>query len=224
MKTALKIVASLLYGVVLYSVLVFVPAGTLHYWQGWAFVAIAMGLTTVSTVWLAVTNPAALRRRMRAGPRAEGRTVQKVLITLLFATSMGVMAFSAFDHRMGWSPVPVWVNVIGDVMIAVGLSSALLVVVQNSYAAAKIAVEQGQTLTSDGLYGLVRHPMYSGSLIMMFGIPLALGSYWGLLIVLAGVVVLVLRILDEEKLLATELAGYREYSRQVRYRLVPYVW
>ncbi|KQH79141.1 hypothetical protein AO501_21425 [Mycobacterium gordonae] len=224
MKTALKIVASLLYGVVLYSVLVFVPAGTLHYWQGWAFVAIAMGLTTVSTVWLAVTNPAALRRRMRAGPRAEGRTVQKVLITLLFATSMGVMAFSAFDHRMGWSPVPVWVNVIGDVMIAVGLSSALLVVVQNSYAAATIAVEQGQTLTSDGLYGLVRHPMYSGSLIMMFGIPLALGSYWGLLIVLAGVVVLVLRILDEEKLLATELAGYREYSRQVRYRLVPYVW
>lgn len=224
MKTALKIVASLLYGVALYSVLVFVPAGTLHYWQGWAFVAIAMGLTTVSTVWLAVTNPAALRRRMRAGPRAEGRTVQKVLITLLFATSMGVMAFSAFDHRMGWSPVPVWVNVIGDVMIAVGLSSALLVVVQNSYAAATIAVEQGQTLTSDGLYGLVRHPMYSGSLIMMFGIPLALGSYWGLLIVLAGVVVLVLRILDEEKLLATELAGYREYSRQVRYRLIPYVW
>lgn len=224
MKTALKIVASLLYGVVLYSVLVFVPAGTLHYWQGWAFVAIAMGLTTVSTVWLAVTNPAALRRRMRAGPRAEGRTVQKVLITLLFATSMGVMAFSAFDHRMGWSPVPVWVNVIGDVMIAVGLSSALLVVVQNSYAAATIAVEQGQTLTSDGLYGLVRHPMYSGSLIMMFGIPFALGSYWGLLIVLAGVVVLVLRILDEEKLLATELAGYREYTQQVRYRLVPYVW
>ncbi|MFV8320178.1 methyltransferase family protein [Mycobacterium sp. 23] len=224
MKTALKIVASLLYGVVLYSVLVFVPAGTLHYWQGWAFVAIAMGLTTVSTVWLSVTNPAALRRRMRAGPRAEGRTVQKVLVTLLFATSMGVMAFSAFDHRMGWSPVPLWVNVIGDVMIAVGLSSALLVVVQNSYAAATIAVEQGQTLTSDGLYGLVRHPMYSGSLIMMFGIPLALGSYWGLLIVLAGVVVLVLRILDEEKLLATELAGYREYSRQVRYRLVPYVW
>jgi len=223
-KTALKIVASLLYGVVLYSVLVFVPAGTLHYWQGWAFVAIAMGLTTVSTVWLSVTNPAALRRRMRAGPRAEGRTVQKVLVTLLFATSMGVMAFSAFDHRMGWSPVPLWVNVIGDVMIAVGLSSALLVVVQNSYAAATIAVEQGQTLTSDGLYGLVRHPMYSGSLIMMFGIPLALGSYWGLLIVLAGVVVLVLRILDEEKLLATELAGYREYSRQVRYRLVPYVW
>lgn len=224
MKTVLKIVASLLYGVVLYSVLVFVPAGTLHYWQGWAFVAIAMGLTTVSTVWLAVTNPAALRRRMRAGPRAEGRTVQKVLVTALFLTSMGVMAFSAFDHRMGWSSVPAWVSVVGDVMIAVGLGSALLVVVQNSYAAATIAVEQGQTLTSDGLYGIVRHPMYSGSLVMMLGIPLALGSYWGLLIVVVGVVVLVMRILDEEKLLDAELAGYREYTRQVRYRLVPHVW
>ena len=96
--------------------------------------------------------------------------------------------------------------------------------VQNSYAAATIAVEQGQTLTSDGLYGIVRHPMYSGSLVMMLGIPLALGSYWGLLIVVVGVVVLVMRILDEEKLLDAELAGYREYTRQVRYRLVPHVW
>lgn len=224
MKTVLKIVASLLYGVVLYSVLVFVPAGTLHYWQGWTFVAIAMGITTISTVWLAVTNPAALRRRMRAGPRAEGRTVQKVLVTALFVTAMGVMAFSAFDHRMGWSSVPTWVSVVGEVMVAVGLGSALLVVVQNSYAAATITVEQGQTVTSDGLYGLVRHPMYSGSLFMMVGIPLALGSYWGLLFVAAGVVVLVLRILDEEKLLTAELTGYREYTERVRYRLVPYLW
>ncbi|WP_205874206.1 methyltransferase family protein [Mycobacterium camsae] len=224
MKTALKIVASLLYGVVLYSVLVFVPAGTLHYWQGWTFVAIAMGITTISTVWLGVTNPAALRRRMRAGPRAEGRTVQKVLVTALFVTAMGAMAFSAFDHRMGWSSVPAWVSVAGEVMVAVGLGSALLVVVQNSYAAATITVEQGQTVTTDGLYGLVRHPMYSGSLLMMVGIPLALGSYWGLLFVAAGVVVLVLRILDEEKLLTTELAGYREYTQRVRYRLVPYLW
>ncbi len=94
----------------------------------------------------------------------------------------------------------------------------MLVVIQNSYAAATITVEKGQTLTSDGLYRLVRHPMYIGSLIMMLGMPLALGSYWGLLIVMAGVVVLVLRILDEEKLLSTELAGYREYTQRVRYR------
>jgi protein-S-isoprenylcysteine O-methyltransferase Ste14 len=224
MKTVGKIAASLFYGVVLYSLLVFVPAGTLHYWQGWAFVAVAMGSTAVSTVWLAVSSPAALRRRMRGGPRAERRTVQKVLVTGLFLASMVVMAFSAFDHRMGWSSVPAWVSVIGDVMIAVGLGVALLVVNQNSYAAATITVEQGQPLTSDGLYGLVRHPMYSGSLIMMLGIPLALGSYWGLLIVAASVVVLVLRILDEEKLLRAELTGYREYTRQVRYRLVPHVW
>lgn len=224
MKTVVKIIASLLYGLVVYGLLVFVPAGTLHYWQGWAFVAIAMGLTTVSTVWLAVNNPAALQRRMRAGPRAESRTIQKVLVTVLFLSALGVMAFSAFDHRTGWSSVPPWVSVLGDVMVAVGLASALFVVVQNNYAAANITVEEGQTLTSDGLYGVVRHPMYSGSLIMMLGIPLALGSYWGLLIVMGGVVVLVLRILDEEKLLSTELAGYREYTQRVRYRLVPYVW
>lgn len=224
MSTVGKIVGSLLYAAVVYGVLVFVPAGTLHYWQGWAFVTIAMIMTTVSTVWLAVTNPAALRRRMRGGPRAERRTLQKVLVTGLFLTSMAVMAFSAFDHRMGWSSVPAWVSVIGDLLIAAGLGLALLVVIQNSYAAATITVEEGQTLTSDGVYRVVRHPMYSGSLVMMLGIPLALGSYWGLLIVLAGVVVLVLRIFDEEKLLSSELAGYREYTQRVRYRLVPHVW
>lgn len=224
MKTVLKLISSLLYGAVVYGVLVFVPAGTWHYWQGWVFVAITMGLTITSSLWLAVNNAAALRRRMQAGPRAEGRPLQKVLITVLFLMSMGVMAFSAFDHRMGWSSVPPWVSVLGDVMVAVGLASALFVVVQNNYAAANITVEEGQTLTSDGLYGVVRHPMYSGSLIMMLGTPLALGSYWGLPIVMAGVVALVLRILDEEELLRAELAGYPEYAQRVRYRLVPHVW
>lgn len=224
MNVGRKAAGSHLYAVVLYGALVFIPAGTVHYWQGWVFVAIAMTATITSTVWLAVTKPAALQRRMRGGPRAEPRPAQKVLVTGLFLSSMAAMAFSAFDHRMGWSSVPAWVSVIGDVLVAAGLGVALLVVVQNGYAAATITVEEGQTLVSDGLYGWVRHPMYSGSLLMMVGIPLALGSYWGLLTVIAGAVALVLRIRDEEAMLNAELAGYREYSRRVRYRLLPHVW
>jgi len=121
-------------------------------------------------------------------------------------------------------PVPAWVSVTGDVLVAAGLGIAMLVITQNSYAGATVQVEPGQQLASGGLYKFVRHPMYVGNVIMMIGIPLALDSAWGLLFVIPGAVVLALRILDEEKLLNRELAGYREYSQQVRYRLVPYVW
>jgi protein-S-isoprenylcysteine O-methyltransferase Ste14 len=100
----------------------------------------------------------------------------------------------------------------------------MLVIQQNNYAAATVRVEADQKLASRGLYKLVRHPMYAGNLILMVGIPLALGSYWGLLLIIPSLLVLVFRILDEEKLLSQELAGYREYTRRVRYRLVPYVW
>ncbi len=99
-----------------------------------------------------------------------------------------------------------------------------LVVIQNSYAAATVRVEAGQKLASTGLYRLVRHPMYAGNVIMMVGVPLALGSYWGLVFVMPGLMVLVSRIRDEEKLLQEELKGYREYTRKVRYRLMPCMW
>ena len=100
----------------------------------------------------------------------------------------------------------------------------MLVVIQNSYAAATVRVEAGQQVVSTGLYGLVRHPMYTGNLILMIGIPLALGSYWGLVFVVPGLIVLALRIRDEEKLLKEDLDGYREYAQKVRYRLVPHIW
>ena len=113
---------------------------------------------------------------------------------------------------------------IGDVLVVAGLTLGVLVVIQNSYAAATVRVEEGQKLACRGLYKLVRHPMYAGSLILMVGIPLALGSYWGLIVLILGLLVLVFRIRDEEKMLNQELAGYSEYAQRVRYRLMPYVW
>ena len=119
--------------------------------------------------------------------------------------------------------MPAWLCLLGDVLIAAGIGFAMLVIVQNNYAAATVTVETGQFVVSPGVYKFVRHPMYVGNVIMMVGIPLALGSYWGLLVV-PGVLVLVSRILDEEKMLTQELGGYREYTQRVRYRLLPYVW
>ena len=114
--------------------------------------------------------------------------------------------------------------VVGNVLVAVGLVLAQLVVIQNNYAAANITVEPDQALASTGLYGVVRHPMYAGALLMMLGTPLALDSYWGLVILAPSLAVLAARILDEEALLTEELGGYREYLTRVRYRLVPGVW
>jgi protein-S-isoprenylcysteine O-methyltransferase Ste14 len=224
MKTAVRLTASSIFGTIAVGLILFGPAGTLHYWQGWAFLAVFTAASLGPTIYLARNNPAALQRRMHAGPRAETRAAQKVIITSSFVILFAMMAFSAFDHRMGWSTVPPWVSVLGDILVATGLGVAMLVIIQNSYAAATVTVETGQTVASGGLYKFVRHPMYVGNVVMMVGMPLALGSYWGLLLVIPGIAVLVFRILDEEKLLAHDLPGYREYAAHVRYRLVPNVW
>jgi protein-S-isoprenylcysteine O-methyltransferase Ste14 len=206
------------------GLILFLPAGTLNYWQAWVFIATLMVATIFPAIYIARTNPAALQRRMHGGPRAEARTLQKIIITGALLGLFAMLAFSAFDHRMGWSSVPAWVCLLGDVLVAAGLGIAMLVVIQNGYAAATVTVETGQKVVSGGLYKFVRHPMYVGNVIMMVGVPLALGSYWGLLFVLPGVVVLIFRILDEEKMLTQDLTGYHEYAQRVRYRLMPYVW
>jgi len=224
MKIVLQALASGIFGVVFFGLLLFLPAGTLNYWQAWTFIAVFIVFTIVPSIYLAVTNPAALARRMKAGPMAESRTLQKLIISGTILMVLAVTIVSALDHRFGWSSVPTTVVVFGNVLVAVGLGIAQLVIIQNSYAAATVTVEAEQELVSTGLYGLVRHPMYVGVLIMMVGMPLALDSYWGLVALIPGVAILAGRILDEESMLAQELAGYREYMDKVRYRLVPGVW
>lgn len=224
MKIAVKATATALIGLLVFVVLLFLPAGTFDYWQAWLFIAVFAVCTWVPAAYLFRTNPAALERRMRAGPLAETRTVQKAVIGVAGVSALGQLVLSALDHRFGWSAVPAAISAAGDLLVAVGLGIALLAVVQNSYAAANVTVEAGQKTVSTGLYGFVRHPLYLGSLVMMMSIPLALGSCWGLLALVPGIFVLVVRIIDEEKMLEQELDGYRDYARKVRYRLIPYVW
>jgi len=223
MKTVAKGLVSAALGLVAFGLMLFLPAGTFHYWQAWVFLAVFALSTWIPSVYLMRANPAALDRRMR-GPFAETRPLQRIVIAALFICFPAMFVVSALDHRFGWSPVPASISLVGDVLVAVGLGIAMLVVIQNGYAAVNVTVEAGQQLVSTGLYGLVRHPMYTGNVILMLGIPLALGSYWGLILVIPGLIVLAMRIRDEEDLLEHDLSGYREYTHQVRYRLVPYVW
>ena len=224
MKIALQAIASGLFGLAVFGLLVFWPAGTFDYWQGWAFIAVFAASTMIPSLYLAAKNPAALERRMQAGPAAETRPLQKLIISFAFVSLGATIVLSALDFRFGWSSVPAAISVIGDVLVALGLGISMIVTIQNGYAAANVKVESGQDLVSTGLYGVVRHPMYFGNVVLMIGIPLALGSYWGLLFVIPGLAVLATRILDEEKVLTQQLAGYRDYAQRVHYRLVPYVW
>jgi protein-S-isoprenylcysteine O-methyltransferase Ste14 len=223
-NTLVKGAVSAAVGLVAFGLLLFLPAGTLHYWQAWVFLAVFAFYTWVPSVYLAVKNPAALERRMHAGPMAETRPLQQIVATVVFICFPAMLVVSALDHRFGWAPVPTAITVVGDILVAVGLGVAMLVVAQNGYASANITVESGQTLVSTGLYGLVRHPMYTGSVIMMVGVPLALDSYWGLALVIPALLALAFRIRDEEQFLQQQLSGYRDYTQKVHYRLLPYVW
>ncbi|MET0474087.1 MAG: isoprenylcysteine carboxylmethyltransferase family protein [Mycobacterium sp.] len=224
MKLVTQFVASFILSMAFFGLALFLPAGTLHYWQAWVFIAVFVPTTMFPSLYLAVKHPAALQRRMKGGPTAETRPVQRIVMTATVLSVVVQLAVSAFDHRFGWSSVALPVVVLGDVLVAVGLLLAQLVIVQNAYAAATITIEEGQPLVSSGLYGMVRHPMYLGALVMMVGTPLALDSLWGLVVLIPAWFALAIRIGDEEKMLIAGLAGYDEYTRKVRYRMLPGVW
>ena len=224
MKLAVQSIGSMVFGLVFFGVALFVPAWTFDYWQAWVFIAVFMVSTLGPSLYIAVKYPEALQRRLRGGPTAETRPAQRIAITAVVGSVVVLLVMSALDHRFGWSTVPLPVTVLGDVLVFAGLTFAQMVIIQNNYAAANITVERDQTLVSTGLYGLVRHPMYTGTLIMMLGTPLALDSLWGLLALIPAVAALAVRIRDEEEMLTEELSGYREYLDQVPYRLVPHVW
>lgn len=224
MKTTLQMVAYTVFSIAFFGLLLFWPAGTFDYWQAWVFIGVFVVGTMIPTIYLAVKFPDAYRRRTRSGPFAETRTVQKLIYVGLIATNVAAAVLSALDHRFAWSDVPTSVVVIGNFVVVVGLAVAELVVIQNNYAGNTITVEAEQPVVSTGLYGVVRHPMYVGALIVMVGMPLALGSYWGLLTIIGGVAVFVARITDEEKALQRDLDGYRAYTEKVHYRLLPGVW
>lgn len=201
--------------------LIFLPAWTLHYWQGWTYLAVLMASISAIVVYLVRNDPALLARRVN---NTEKELTQKFIHFGVNFVFLAVSVVSALDHRFGWSAVPAYVVIAGDAMVALGMLIIFFVFRENSFTASTVQVAADQKVVSTGLYGLVRHPMYVGGLIFIFGIPLALGSWWGMLTFIPLTLLIVWRILDEERFLATNLSGYREYQTKVKYRLIPSVW
>jgi protein-S-isoprenylcysteine O-methyltransferase Ste14 len=219
-----KALVRLLVFTIVLATLLFLPAGTIHYWQAWAFLAVFVGLVLGLTVDMMKKDPKLLERRLRSGPVVEKRGIQKIVQTIALIAFVALVIVPALDHRFEWSTVPLPVVLAGDVLVMTGVLAILFVFKENSFASAVIEVDPEQRVISTGPYAFVRHPMYLGALIMLFGAPLALGSWWGLWALIPITAVIVVRLLDEEGFLTKNLAGYAEYQRQVRYRLVPFLW
>jgi protein-S-isoprenylcysteine O-methyltransferase Ste14 len=223
-KLILPTLQTFVIGALVLGLLLFIPAGTLNYWQAWVFIVVFMVSVNIVGLYLSLKDPALLERRKKFGPAAEQNPVQKVIISLAVVSILALLIFCGLAHRFGWGPVPALVALLGDVLVAAGLMENVWVFSANSFGGSTVEIRAEQKVISTGPYAAVRHPMYVGVLIMMIGVPLALGAWWGLAVVLVVVPALVLRILDEEKSLRTDLPGYSDYAQKVRYRLVPYLW
>lgn len=204
--------------------LLFIPIGTLNYWQGWVYMAVVTVASATYTMYLAKHDPALLKRRTEVGISYEREPAQKVIIFFLFVISIALVVLSSLDVRIGWSLLPWYVSIIGDVLVVFSFYIFYLVSKVNTYAAGNIRVETGQKVIMTGLYGFIRHPMYFGALFLFVGTPLALGSLWALLLTPFFLPILVARILNEEKILVRDLPGYTEYQKKVTTRLIPFIW
>jgi protein-S-isoprenylcysteine O-methyltransferase Ste14 len=210
--------------VVVMAVLVFVPAGTWRYWEGWVFLLLFSSCALAISLYLVRRDPGLLERRVAAGPIAEQRTRQKVIQTMASTAFLSIIVVPALDRRFGWSHVPLPLVVVGDALVVLGFLIVFRVFRENSFASAVIEVGAEQRVIDTGPYARVRHPMYAGALVLLAGIPLALGSFWGLLALLPFTGIIVWRLRDEERFLERELPGYQGYRGRVRHRLVPGVW
>jgi protein-S-isoprenylcysteine O-methyltransferase Ste14 len=204
--------------------LLFGSAGTIRYWQAWVYVAIFVVASVPTSVYLMKKDPALLARRMRGGPMFEKEGTQRIIMTFTSLGFIAILVVPGLDRRFGWSAVPSWAVVLGDLLVATGFLLIFVVYRENTFTAATIQVARGQTVISTGPYAIVRHPMYASGALYMFGIPLALASYWGYLALAAMMPFLLWRLLDEEIILTRDLPGYADYRRRVRHRLVPFIW
>lgn len=203
------------------GLVVLLPAGSLKFWPLYVYFVVLIIPMTIVIRYFIKKDPEFLKRRMKMKEKVQQ---QMVIILISWFVFLAGFMLPGFDHRYGWSDVSVFVILLGDILVLAGYGIILRVFKENSYASRIIEVVSGQEVIKTGPYKLVRHPMYLGVIIMYMATPVALGSYWGLIPFALIFPILVLRILNEEKVLKEQLPGYPDYCRQVRFRLIPYIW
>ena len=213
-------------GLLVVAPILFVLAGSLRFWQGWCFLALACGPPFLFALYSVKHDPQLLERRMRVKEKDPGQMLFKGLASLIIFSAISL---ASLDFRLGWTrarlgTVPLWVTLLGQAAVLTAMSLIIWVMKVNSFAARTIEVDAGQKVISTGPYAAVRHPMYSGVVLVVLATPLALGSYITLPLFMLIIPVLAFRLLGEEKVLRRDLPGYTEYCARTRFRLVPGVW
>jgi protein-S-isoprenylcysteine O-methyltransferase Ste14 len=205
---------------ILIALALFLSAGTLNYWQAWAYLCVGAVSSIPLTLYI-INDPILLENRTKAGPSAEQRPFQKIIVLCLGPPGIAAFIVPGLDHRFGWSRMPTWLSLAGNLLILLAMWTGYRVFKENSFASATIEIGKDQKVISSGPYAIVRNPMYSSAAMYFIGMSLALGSYWGLIPSALTIVGFVVRLLDEEKFLAKNLPGYTEYCARVRSHLIP---
>lgn len=208
-------------GVLLVGAMLFLPAGTFDYWQAWLYIVLLFTPVLIVGLVLFARDPAFLERRMRS---REQQTAQWLVVVGSTVILLAIYIVPGLDHRFGWSSVPTPIIYMADVLILAGYGLVLATFRANRFASRVVEVEEGQVVTTTGPYATVRHPMYLAMIVMFNLTPVALGSWWGLVVGLPFPLLLAGRIVNEERLLRQELPGYADYCSAVKFRLLPPIW
>jgi len=223
-KLTLQAIGGLLALFLAMAAVIFGTAGTVDYWQAWLFLGVYFSWSLFISFYLALKDPALFARRMRGGPWAEKEPAQKIIMVLATLGFIGLAVVPALDHRFRWSHLSTAEVLAGDVLLSAGWLAILFVFRANSFTSATIELAPDQKVVSTGPYAVVRHPMYAAAVVMLIGISPALGSWWGVPLLIALLPVFIWRLLDEERFLSASLPGYVAYKQKVRHRLVPHLW
>ena len=219
-----KAVTGLIWLQIIMAIMLFAPAWTLHFWEAWFFWLLFSVLSAVVSFYFLKHDPGLVESRLKVGPTAEHEQSQKIIQTLTAILWCALVIVPGIERHFHSSRIPVALVLSGNALVALGYYIVFLALRENSWAASIIEVRPGQSVISTGPYGIVRHPMYSGGVLMILATPLALGSLWAFVCAVLLCSVIAARLLDEERYLLRNLPGYEGYCRKVRYRLIPHVW
>ena len=217
----LNALVKFLSGVVLIGLILFLPAGTIYYPNAWLFMALLFIPMLIMGVVLFVKAPELLAKRLNT---KEKETTQVGVILFSLLMFVGSFVLAGLDFRYGWSNIPGWLVTVAAVILLAAYGLYAEVMRENAYLSRTVEVQENQKVVDTGLYGIVRHPMYSATILLYLAMPIVLGSWFSLLVMLAYPIIIVFRIRNEEKVLEQGLEGYREYKKRVKYRLMPFIW
>ena len=221
MKLLVNALAKFFCGLLLVGLLIFLPAGTLAYAEGWLLMGLLFGPMLIAGFVMLFKSPEFLAKRLDA---KEKQATQKGVLAFSGLMFIGGFVVAGLDHRFDWSRMPLWVTVTASVLFLLSYALYAEVMRENAYLSRTIKVEQGQKVVDTGLYGIVRHPMYMATILLFLMMPIVLGSWYALIIFAFYPVIIIVRLKDEENLLTRELPGYAEYKKKVKYRILPLIW